>query len=120
MTRFILAAAVMALFSGSGISYAGCLDEAVDSFKVVLDDIYEEMGRPEMTHEVAKKMDERILKRGFDKRPAFTKNASFSWSPYKDSLTAVITCMEDSSSERVIWRPDQELETIDMDAVLEE
>ena len=49
MKKLRLLVVIAVLFSGASRAEAGVLDEGKKSFKLVLDDIYEEMGRPEMT-----------------------------------------------------------------------
>ncbi len=86
----------------------------------MLDDIYAEMGRPEMTEETAEKITRLIFSRDVSKQPALSTKVNTSWSSYKNSITAVISGEEGGNPVmvRVIWRPDQELETLDPDAVL--
>ena len=121
MGRLIIIVVSVVLFAGVSFSHAACLNEGVESFKVVLDAIYEEMGSPEMTPAIADKMDRKIFARPFDKEPAFSPNVNVSWSSCKDFIGAIISCAENGSpvQERVIWRPYEDLETIDINAVLE-
>ena len=120
MNKLKLLVVIIVIFSGAGLVQAGLLDEGKDSFKLVLDDVYEEMGRPEMTEATAEKMDRLIFLRDISREPAFSKKVNISWGSYKDSITAVISGEEDGYpvKVRVLWRPDQELEILDPDAVL--
>ena len=122
MNRLIFALTGMVIFTGSCYAEEGCLEQGLSSFKVVLDAIHKEMGRPQMTPEIADKMDHEIFIRPSDKEPAFYRHVNISWNTHKENLTAIISCEERGSPvmERVIWRPGQKLETIDMNAVLKE
>lgn len=117
LRRFVF---IAVLFSGSSVGEAGVLDEGKKSFKLVLDDIYKEMGRPGMTETIAEKMDRLIFLRDISKKPAFSTKVNISWGAYKDSITAVISAEENGRpvKVRVLWRPEKELEIIDPDAVL--
>ena len=121
MNKLKLLVVIIVIFSGAGLVQAGLLDEGKDSFKLVLDDVYEEMGRPEMTDKTAEKMDRLIFLRDISKKPAFSSKVNISWVSCKDAIIAMISGEEDGSpvKVRVRWRPDQELEILDTDAVLE-
>ena len=120
MNKLKLFVVIAVLFSGVRLAEAGLLDEGKKSFKLVLDDIYEEMGRPQMTAKVADQMDRLIFLRDIHKKPAFSTKVNISWSAYKDSITAVISGEERGRpvQVRVLWRPDKKLELLDPDAVL--
>ena len=106
-------------FSAS-LVYADFLNEGKKSFKLVLDDIYNEMGQPEMTEKVAENMDRLIFSRDISKKPAFSTKVNISWSSYKNSITAVISRVENGQpvKVRVLWRSDQELEILNPDLIL--
>ncbi len=97
------------------------LDEAVNSFVLVMEDVHNEMGSPEMTNKVAEQMERLVFMRDSYKKPAFQPKVNVSWSAYKDSITAIISGEENVEpvKVRVLWRPGQELEILDPDAVLE-
>ncbi len=122
LTSFTMIVAVFAavLFSGVSVAEAGVLEKGKKSFKLVLDDVYEEMGRPRMTEEIAEKMDRLIFLRDIHKKPAFSRKVNISWVAYKDSITALISGVERGRAVkvRVLWRPDKELKILDPDAVL--
>ncbi len=122
MNRFIIALAGIVVFAGNVHAQNDCLRQGLSSFKIVVDAIYEEMGSPQMTPEIADKMDHEIFIRPQDKEPAFYRHVNISWGTFKATITAIISCEEYGSpvAERVIWRPGRALETIDMDAVLTE
>ena len=120
MNKLKLFVVIAVLFSGVRLAEAGLLDEGKKSFKLVLDDIYEEMGRPQMTAKVTDPMDRLIFLRDISKKPAFSTKVNISWGAYKDSITAVISAEENGRpvKVRVLWRPDKKLELLDPDAVL--
>ena len=122
MKRLSIVLISILFFSGNSHAEDGCLEKGLKSFEVVVDAVYEEMGRPEMTAETADKMDREIFLRPIDKQPAFYPHVNISWGSFRNTITAIISCEENGSpvAERVIWRPGQALETIDMDAVLTE
>ncbi|MCP3907754.1 MAG: hypothetical protein GY712_07025 [Oceanicoccus sp.] len=97
--------------------YADCLEEGLESYKQVVDAIYEEMGRPEVNIKSMAKLQHEIFIRPSNKKPAFHPKASISWTELPDGMIATVTCSE-NEAQRVIWRPDTELEYIEMDAVI--
>ncbi len=122
MTKQRLLILMIIILSGVSFAGAGCLDESAESVRLVLEDIYAEMGRPDMTKKIADKMDHLIFIRDSNKEPRLTPEMTLSGSPYKESITAIISCVENDIQRklRFIWRPGQDLEIIDMDAVLKE
>ena len=102
------------------LSYADCLSEGEQSCKNVLDAIYEEMGRPEMSDETAEKIDRALFIRPFDKQPALATNVNTSWVDFDKSIIGTVSCgsVDDVMSLRLRWRPDSELEILDPDEVL--
>ena len=100
--------------------YADCLEEGLESFKQVANSIYDEMGRPKVNLKNMEKMQHEMFIRPFDKEPAFHRHSNISWIEHPDGMGAVVSCVEneESVSQRVIWRPDEDLENIEMDAVI--
>lgn len=117
--RSLLAGLVTLSFSN--ICQADCLENGKHAFKVVLDVIYDEMGRPEMTEEIAEKMDREIFLRPIDQVPGFARDANTSWSDFEDSIIGGVSCFvgEEMAALRFRWRPDSDLEMLDLDEVLE-
>ncbi len=122
MTKQKVLVFLIVILSGVSFVGAGCVDDGAESVRLVLEDIYEEMGRPEMTKKTAEKLDHLIFIRDSNKEPMLNPEMTFSWSPYKDSITAIISCVENDIQQklRFIWRPGRDLEIIDLDAVLKE
>ena len=118
MYKFIFV--VVFIISSISNVYAGCLDEGLESFKQVADAVYEEMGQPEVNLKNMEKMQHEIFIRPSDKQPAFHRHSNISWIEHPDGMGAVVSCIEneESVSQRVIWRPDEDLEDIEMDAVI--
>ncbi len=121
MKKQVIFVLLIAMFSLASFAEASeLLEDGKKSFMLVLEDIYKEMGSPEMTVKVADKMDRLIFMRDSPKEPAFAPNVNISWGSYKNSITAIISGEEYGApvKVRVLWRPGQELEILDPDVVL--
>lgn len=120
MKGFLLPVLTIPLLIGAPDAEAGVLEDGRESFKLVLDDIYAEMGSPVMTEQVAEKMDRALFLRDMDRQPALSSKVATSWGAYKNTLTAMISVEIDGQLQRsrVIWHPGRPLEEIDPDAVL--
>jgi hypothetical protein len=91
------------------------LDSGTKSFKLVLDDIYEEMGRPALGKAFAKSFDRKIFSRRDVQAPRFEPDVSISWITYSNRVSAIISCCAVNRAPkevRVIWRPDQSIEIV--------
>jgi len=91
------------------------MDSGVESFKLVLDDIYEEMGRPALTKAFSKKFDRKIFSRRDVQAPRFEPDVSISWTAYSNRVSAIISCCASAGGleeVQVIWRPDQPIEIV--------
>jgi len=87
----------------------------VESFKLVLDDIYEEMGRPALTKEFSKKFDRKIFSRRDVQAPRFEPNVAMSWTAYSNRVDAIISCCASAGGleeVQVIWHPNQPIEIV--------
>lgn len=117
MKKFIFVVAL--LFFGISKVYADCLEEGLESFKQVADAVYKEMGQPEVNLKSMTKLQHEIFIRPSRKKPAFHPNSSISWIEHPDALGAIVTCAKNGEpvSQRVLWRPDEDLEPVEMDAV---
>ncbi len=88
------------------------LDSGVKSFKLVLDYIYEEIGRPAFTKAFSKAFDRKIFSRRDVQAPRFEPDVSISWNTYSDRVSALISCCTTPREVQVIWRPDQSIEIV--------
>lgn len=118
ISRLIAGLAILFL---STVSQADCLEDGKEAFEKVLISIYEELGSPVMTEELAEKIDKAIFLRPIEKQPAFARNANTSWSAFEESIIGGISCFIDGEMDtlRIRWTPDSDLEILDLDGVLE-